>query len=189
MASQFGAVQLAHEFLAEQIKEGDLCIDCTAGRGNDTAFLCMLVGESGKVLSFDIQKEAIESTRKLLEQRSLTARAEIFQVSHSEIDKYAAPGSVSAIVFNFGWLPGGNHRINTRAETSIEAIQKGLVLLKPYGVMSLSIYYGRDTGTEERDAILKYLSELSVREYTVLVSEFVNRPNCPPIGVRIYKGR
>ncbi|MBP3854978.1 MAG: hypothetical protein IK990_05105 [Ruminiclostridium sp.] len=44
MASTFGAVQLAHEFLEKQVSAGDICIDCTAGRGNDTVFLCELVG-------------------------------------------------------------------------------------------------------------------------------------------------
>ena len=53
--------------------------------------------------------------------------------------------------------------------------------------MSLSIYYGRDTGFEEKDAILEFIRTLPVGEYAVIVSEFVNRPNCPPISVRIYK--
>ncbi len=189
MASQFGAVQLAHEFLSAHVKEGDFCIDCTAGRGNDTAFLCGLVGESGRVIAFDIQQDAVDSTKKLLGEKGFSERAEVYCVSHSEVDKYAEEGTVSAIVFNFGWLPGGDHTINTRRETSIEALEKGLKLLRPDGVMSLSIYYGRDTGTEERDALLEYLRSLPVREYTVLVSEFVNRPNDPPISVRVYKGK
>ena len=189
MPSQFGAVQLAHEFLAAHVKEGDLCIDCTAGRGNDTAFLCGLCGETGKVLAFDIQPAAVESTRALLEERGLSDRAEVHLESHSLIDSYAEENTVSAIVFNFGWLPGGDHKINTRKDTSIEAIEKGLRLLRPQGIMSLSIYYGRDTGTEEKDAILAFLKTLPLREYTVIVSEFVNRPNDPPISVRIYKGR
>lgn len=187
MPSQFGAVQLAHEFLAAHVREGDLCIDCTAGRGNDTAFLCALVGKTGRVIAFDIQQAAVDSTNALLAERKLTA--EVHLASHSRIDEFAEAGTVSAIVFNFGWLPGGDHTVNTRGETSIEAIEKGLKLLKANGVMSLSIYYGRETGTDERDAILKYLKTLPLREYTVIVSEFVNRPNDPPISVRIYKGR
>jgi SAM-dependent methyltransferase len=189
MASQFGAVHLAHSFLSENVNRGDFCIDCTAGRGNDTAFLCELVGESGRVVAFDIQSEAVESTKKLLAERGLSGNAEVYLESHENIDRYAEPETVSAIVFNFGWLPGGDHSINTKKESSIAAIEKGLRLLKPNGVMSLSIYYGRDTGFEEKDALLSYLRTLSVREYTVIVSEFANRPNCPPISVSIYKGR
>lgn len=189
MASQFGAVHLAHEFLSAHIKKGDTCIDCTAGRGNDTAFLCEAVGENGRVVAFDIQKEAVDSTNALLKEKGLDGIAEVYLESHENIDKYAEPNTVSAIVFNFGWLPGGDHKINTRSESSIAAIEKGLLLLKPNGVMSLSIYYGRDTGTKERDDLLSYFKTLSVKDYTVIVSEFVNRPNCPPISVRIYKGR
>ena len=54
-------------FLEEHVEEGDLCIDATAGNGHDTLFLCMLAGEKGKVAAFDIQKQAIEATRKRLE--------------------------------------------------------------------------------------------------------------------------
>lgn len=187
MASTFGAVQLAHEFLKQQVRQGDLCIDCTAGRGNDTVFLCSLVGNTGKVLSFDIQKEAVESTSLLVDQSGYSQIAEVILDSHENIDKYAEKSSVSAIVFNFGWLPGGDHKIHTQTESSIKAIEKGLELLKSGGVMSLSIYYGRDTGFEEKQVILDYIKNLPVKSYTVIVSEFVNRPNCPPISVRIYK--
>ena len=189
MPSQFGAVHLAHEFLAAQVKPGDICIDCTAGRGNDTAFLCSLVGEKGRVLAFDIQPDAVDSTRALLGERGYSAIGEVYLDSHANVDKYAEEGTVRAAVFNFGWLPGGDHSINTRAESSIEALTKCLRLLRPDGVMSLSIYYGRDTGTEERDAILEFLRSLPLREYTVIVSEFANRTNDPPISVRVYKGR
>lgn len=189
MPSQFGAVHLAHEFLAAHVKSGDLCIDCTAGRGNDTAFLCSLVGESGRVLAFDIQPAAVESTRALIAGRGCSDICEVYLDSHANVDKYAQAGTVKAAVFNFGWLPGGDHKINTRADSSIEALKKCLDLLTPDGVMSLSIYYGRDTGTDERDAILAFLRELPLREYTVIISEFANRPNDPPISVRVYKGR
>jgi SAM-dependent methyltransferase len=188
MPSQFGAVHLAHKLLEDNVKRGDFCIDCTAGRGNDTAFLCELVGNGGRVLAFDIQQAAIDSTNALLMQKGLSDIAEVHLDSHSNIDRYAEPETAAAIVFNFGWLPGGDHTINTAKETSIAAIEKGLKILKPNGVMSLSIYYGRDTGFEERDALLEYLRTLPLKEYTVIVSEFVNRPNCPPISVSIYKG-
>ncbi len=189
MPSQFGAVHLAHEFLSAHVKSGDLCIDCTAGRGNDTAFLCSLVGDGGRVLAFDIQPEAVESTKALLNERGYADVGEVYLESHANVDRYAEEGTVKAAVFNFGWLPGGDHSINTRADSSVEALKKCLKLLTPDGIMSLSVYYGRDTGTEERDAILGFLRGLPLREYTVIVSEFANRPNDPPISIRVYKGR
>ncbi len=187
MPSTFGAVHLAHEFLRLHVSEGDICIDCTAGRGKDTAFLCSLVGESGKVISLDIQPEAVESTKELIEASGYSQICRVCLDSHENVARYAAPGTVSAIVFNFGWLPGGDHTKHTHTESSLTALRECLPLLKEGGVMSLSIYYGRDTGFEEKDAILKFLRELPVGEFAAVVSEFVNRPNCPPISVRVYK--
>ena len=108
-------------------------------------------------------------------------------MSHSDMDIVAAPESADCIVFNFGWLPGGSHKIFTRPDTSIAAVEAGLKILKPGGVMSLCLYYGRDCGYEERDALLSYFQTIDDRKFTVLVSQFVNRPNDPPIPVFIWK--
>lgn len=187
--TSFSALELAHKFIAENVSEGDICIDATAGRGNDTAFLCGLVGESGHVIAFDIQQEAISSTVALLEAKGLDGRATLILGSHSEMDSYAEAGTVACVVFNFGWLPGGNHDINTKAQTSIEALEKALGLLREDGIISASIYYGRNTGFEERDALLEYFRQIDSRRFTVLVGDFANRGGCPPIPVFIWKGK
>ncbi len=187
MASTYGAVTLAHDFIKKYVKEGDFCIDATAGRGNDTLFLAKLVGESGKVLSFDIQPEAIESTKALLSDNGIE-NAQVIHDSHVNMDAYAKDGSVDCIVFNFGWLPGADHSVSTKPDTSIEAVKKGLELLRDKGIMSLCIYYGRESGFEERDALLEFVENMDSKKYTAVVSRFVNRPNCPPIFVAIRKG-
>ncbi len=184
----FSALDVCHAILKKHVKQGDLCIDATAGRGFDTAYLCSLTGSEGVVHSFDIQQDAIDSTAALLKERGLSDIARLHLDSHSHMDSYAEDGTVSCITFNFGWLPGGDHSINTRKETSIEAVEKGLRLLSDGGLMSLVIYYGRDTGFEERDALLEYIRTIDHREFTVIVTDFVNRPNCPPIPVFIWKG-
>lgn len=185
---KFSALDICHAILKKHVKQGDICIDATAGRGFDTAFLCEIAGESGHIHSFDIQQDAIDSTAALLAERGLSDRCELHLESHSEMDKYAEEGTVSCITFNFGWLPGGDHSINTRKETSIAAIEKGLSLLKDGGLMSLVIYYGRDTGFEEKDALLEYVKTIDHRKYTVIEMPFANRPNCPPIPVFIWNG-
>ena len=91
------------------------------------------------------------------------------------------------ICFNFGYLPGGDHNLSTRTETSIEAIRQGLAILKSGGIMSLCIYSGKDTGFEEKAGILTYLKTLAPKEYTVIVNEYYNRGNCPPLPVFIFK--
>ena len=182
----FNTLKLAHRFIKENIKTGDFWIDATAGRGNDTLFLSNLVGNDGKVIAFDIQDDAVESTKKLLAENSVT-NTEVIKDSHHNMDNYAKEGTVDGIVFNFGYLPGGDHNICTRAESSIPAIEKGLTLLKTNGVMSLCIYYGGDSGFDEKDALMEYLKTIDSKKYTVLLTDFYNRPNCPPIAVFITK--
>ena len=57
---QLNTLGMVHEFLKRHVRPGALCIDATAGRGRDTALLCRLAGETGRVLAFDIQREAVE---------------------------------------------------------------------------------------------------------------------------------
>lgn len=174
-------------FLKEHVAEGDFCIDATAGNGHDTELLCRLTGPSGKVLAFDIQKQALLSTSQRLEQSGLSDRAELILDSHVNLRSYADPESVSCIVFNFGYLPSGDHTIATRASTSIPAVEAALSLLKPHGLLSLCIYSGGDTGFEERDALLTYLKQLDSRKYLVILTSYYNRPNNPPIPVLVIK--
>lgn len=178
-------LKLVHSFLVSHVKPGDVCIDATAGRGRDTALLARLAGPAGSVLSMDIQPEAIRQTKKLLAEEGLSA--EVVLDSHTSMAKYRAPETVDAIVFNFGRLPGGDPEIMTKAETSVEAIDAGLSLLRRGGVMALAIYYGGPNGYGERDAILAHLKTLDDRLYSVLVTEWTNRPNDPPMAVFIQK--
>ena len=174
-------------FIRDHVKEGDICIDATAGNGNDTLALCQLVGESGKVIAFDIQETAIANTKKRLLDNGVEDRAEVYMESHTKMDKYAQENSVSCIVFNFGYLPGGDHNLSTRKESSIEAIHTGLRLLRKGGLMSLCIYSGGDSGFEERDALLEELKTLDRKKYLVILSCYYNRPNHPPIPAFIVK--
>ncbi|HCO29079.1 MAG TPA: 16S rRNA (cytosine(1402)-N(4))-methyltransferase [Lachnospiraceae bacterium] len=180
---------LARNFMKEAICEGSLVIDATMGRGFDTEYLCELVGEKGKVIGFDIQEEAFFSTKERLEQAGLLNRAQLIVKGHEYMAQYAIEQSVSGIMFNFGYLPKGDHTISTRKETSIQAIEAGLSLLKVGGVMSLCIYHGKDTGFEERDALLEYLKQIDHKKYTVIKTELYNRPNFPPIFVGIVRDK
>lgn len=178
---------LAHKFLQEHVKPGSFCIDATAGRGRDTLFLCNLIGKQGSMLAFDIQKPALESTENLLREQGVLDRVKLIWDSHSNMEKYAEKETVDCIVFNLGWLPGGDHTIFTKAETSIPAITQGLSLLKPGGIMSVCIYYGGMSGYQEKEELLRFFHSIDSKNYTVLVSEFYNRDGDPPIPVFIWK--
>lgn len=183
----FSALNIIHRLIKEKVQPGDICIDATAGRGNDTLLLAKLVGESGHVTAFDIQQDAVDSTKALLAANGMTERTDVLLKSHSEMGEMFEENTVSCITFNFGWLPKGDHNIFTSKSTSIPAIEQGLKLLKSGGIMTLIIYYGRETGFEERDALLEYLPTIDSSRFTVIEMPFVNRPNCPPIPIIILK--
>ncbi len=174
-------------FLEDIIQEGSFCIDATAGGGNDTLFLCEKVGKSGSVMAFDVQQAALDKTAQRLEEKGVRERAELILDSHANLASYAEMESADAIMFNFGYFPGGDHTIHTKAESSIKAIEAGLKILKKDGMMSLCIYSGGDSGFEEKDALLEYLKMLDSKKYLVIESQYYNRPNNPPIPVMIVK--
>lgn len=175
------------QFVKLQVHPGDLCIDATMGNGNDTALLCQLTGPDGLVLAFDIQEKALSATRHRLDALGIPENYRLILASHESMEDHAAPDSVSCIIFNLGYLPGGDHSTCTRAESSLRAIRTGLRLLKQGGLMAVCIYSGQDTGFEERDAVLAFVRTLDSRKYLVIQSEYVNRPNHPPIPVLIIK--
>lgn len=183
---KYQITEYCHHFIAEYIHEGDCCIDATCGNGNDTLFLCQNVGQTGKVYAFDIQETAVENTRRRIEEAGYGERAVLICDSHENMASYVRE-EADVIMFNFGYLPGGDHSLATKAETSLTAVEQGLALLKAGGVMSLCIYSGGDTGYDEKNALLEYLIDLDPGKWLVLVHEFYNRKNDPPLPVFVIR--
>lgn len=176
-----------HSVLQSSIEEGDFCIDATAGKGKDTLFLCENVGENGRVLAFDIQEDAIHQARQLLANAGLKDRVRFVLDGHEHMDQYAEVESASVILFNLGYLPGGDHSLATKESTTLEAAGKGLSILKKQGVMCICIYSGGDSGFSEREAVLAWAETLPAKEYDVISCPFINKPNNPPLPVFIRK--
>lgn len=173
-------------FLEKIIEKGDVVIDATMGNGYDTVYLGNLVGENGKVYAFDVQEEALKSTRKKVIRDNMEDRVELILDGHENLDKYVKE-SVSCIVFNLGYLPRAKHVIITKPDTTLEAIKKGLNLLKPNGIMSIAAYIGHEGGLEEKNHICEYLDSLDQKEYNVLHMEFTNQINNPPQLILVEK--
>ena len=106
----------SHELFRLQVKPGGTYIDATMGNGHDTQFLCELAGETGKVLAFDIQEQALETTEKRLLEAGLRERAGLVLDSHIHMENYVEAETVDGIYFNFGYLPGGKHELATKAD-------------------------------------------------------------------------
>lgn len=170
---------LSHDVLKEAVQKGDTVIDATMGNGHDTLFLCELVGETGRVLAFDVQQKAVESTRQRLEENGMMGRARLYHMGHERMDE-AGVGDVSAIVFNLGWLPGGDKTITTLWETTQTALKKALALLKKNGVLLLCAYPGHAEGDRERAEVINFLASLPPQQYNVLHQRFLNAgPGAP----------
>ncbi len=184
---QLNTLSMVHRFLEQSVKPGSFCIDATAGKGRDTALLCRLAGEMGRVLAFDIQQVAVDQTKALLAAEGLTA--EVVLDSHAHMERYAEAGTADCVVFNFGRLPGGDPAVFTRADSSVAALDAALRVLKPGGMVAIALYYGGANGYTERDAVLAWLETLDDRRFSVLRCDWANRRNDPPMPIFIWKER
>lgn len=165
--------------------------------------------ESGSVIAFDVQELALTNTRDKLAKHGFTSETivapdnetkdsaiqnsdksnatTLILDSHANILNYVKEESAQAVVFNLGYLPGGDHSKATHAESTIPAIEAALKAIKRGGVISICIYSGGDSGFEEKNQVLEYLKTLDQRKYLVVKNDFYNKPNNPPIPVFIVK--
>lgn len=170
---------LAADYMTRSLREGDVAVDATMGNGHDTQFLCGLVGESGRVYAFDVQQSALDNTAARLEAAGLRSRAELILSGHEKMAEYVKT-PVRAVMFNLGWLPGAEHIVTTKTNTTLEAVRAAAQLLLPGGIMTVCVYPGHEEGTRELAALLEWASGLDVRTFNVLHHHFIcAAPNTP----------
>jgi len=150
--------ELAWSLLRPAIRDGDLAIDATAGNGHDTVFLAECVGPRGRVIAFDVQQEAIRSAALRVETAGFTERVEFHVKSHVHMQDHARPGSVAAVMFNLGYLPGADRHMTTVAGETLMAMDAAARLLKPGGVLSVVCYPGHEAGAHEAGAVEEWMS-------------------------------
>ena len=170
---------LARDVLLQALRPGDTVADATMGNGHDTLFLAEQVGPEGHVYAFDIQEKAVEATRNLLKQHGMEDRVTLFCRSHAGLAD-TVPAKLSAVVFNLGWLPGGDHRVTTRCESTGKAVLGALKCLKSGGVVTVCVYPGHEEGIRELEMLCAMLAGLSNREYNVLRQTFLNAGDGAP---------
>jgi len=182
------ARHLAADYMARIIRPGDSVVDATMGNGKDTLFLAELVGESGHVYAFDVQQEAVARTRERVEEAGFEGRTTLILAGHETMAQHV-PQGVSAVMFNLGWLPGAQHIVTTKTETTLVAVEAALSLIAPGGVVTVCIYPGHEEGTRELHALLDYAGRLSVRTYNVLHHHFLNAAQGTPQLILIQKNK
>ncbi len=179
-------LQYAQTLLKSVVLDGDIAVDATAGNGHDTLFLAQLVGDEGFVYSFDVQKQAVDATLHRLLDNGLEHRALILNTGHENIAQHVTK-PVAGAIFNLGYLPGGNHSIVTKSNTTVTAIGSLLKLLKVGGMIVLVVYHGHEGGKEERDEVIRFVSDLPQKYVHVLRYEFINQKNDPPFIIALEK--
>ena len=175
------------------ISRGDLVVDCTMGNGHDTLSLACAVGitesgadSAGIVLSFDVQDSALKNTEKLLAENGINniEKSGIFLIkdSHENIDKYLKTWNTkpSAIVFNLGFMPGGDKTILTEKHSTVKAVKKAIELIKDDGIVSVTTYSGHPEGAEENIALLETLRTLPPKRYHVVYMDMLNQRKTAP---------
>lgn len=177
---------LAHDYWKKHLRPGDCAIDATCGNGRDTLALANIIlnHPQSAVWSLDIQQTALENAESFLKRalsEPLFSRILFHHLCHAEIDRIPLPHPPRLIVYNLGYLPGGNKAITTETTTTLQSVQKALLLLGEEGALSITCYPGHPEGKREEAAIVEWASGLSSLDMTVCYHRWVNRPDSPSL--------
>lgn len=181
------ARHLAARYMEDILREGDAAVDATMGNGGDTAFLCKLVGETGHVLCLlTCSRKRLTGTAARLEEAGMRSRATLILAGHETMRDHV-PVSPRVVMFNLGWLPGAEHVVTTKTETTMQAAEAALDLVLPDGFVSICIYPGHEEGARELHALLNWAAGLDVRAYNVLHHDFIAAKAGTPHLILIQK--
>ena len=168
-------IELAHDFWKKILKPGDCAIDATCGNGHDSLFITQLIGPDGELHCIDVQKSAIANTKAKI---NFPIDRLHFHLGSHEI---LPPVSPKLIVYNLGYLPGGDKSLTTLTKTTLKSVQNALEIIQPGGLISITCYPGHPEGKVEQEALLQYVSEISNINYTVSTINCANRPFSPSL--------
>lgn len=149
------------DYLCGNVTEEDTIVDATVGNGNDTLLLSRL---ASFVFGFDIQKEAIDHTDSLLKVSGIDNYKLILD-SHENILNHVK--NFKGVVFNLGYLPGGDKTITTKASTTVKTLKRLTKHLKQGSFIILTCYRGHNEGLKESNKVLDFVNTLD-ESFTVL---------------------
>ena len=182
---------VVQELLAGHISKGDQVMDGTMGNGYDTLFLWQQVQPEGCVTAFDLQAEALETTRFRLIAAGWSGdphTLRLIQDNHSRLADYVQK-PLKAVMFNLGYLPGSDKTTVTQwhdLKQSLEALRNDYLLL-PGGIISVISYSGHSGGQEEQQQLLAYAECLPSEKWAVMVMRRINASLSAPVMVLIQK--
>lgn len=183
-----GPVPLSHLLLRALVPPGCRVADATCGNGKDTLLLAELVGPHGRVFAFDIQQTARERTMARLREADLHERVDIHASGHERMAaELSAP--LAAVVFNLGWLPGGDRTVTTRPETTRVALDASLSLLQPGGCLLITCYPGHGGGDREAADVCAWAAALPPGHWHVWRMGQLNVAADAPFCLLIQQGK
>ena len=172
-------VGLHKHFIMEHLREGDVAVDFTMGNGNDTLFLSKAVGERGRVYAFDIQEDALISTREHLIKEGAPENYTLICASYHKVKEFVRE-PIKAGMFNLGYLPGaGNKQLTTKRSTTLPAVQKAMEMLGENAVLLVAVYPGHPEGAAEGRELTEYFSTISRFKYSISQFRMLNSPESP----------
>ncbi len=177
---------MAQRWVAERLRPGAAAVDATAGNGVDTLFLARTAGPRGRVFAFDVQPEALARTRDRLNAARAggerLAGVELLCAGHERMAEYIPAelhGRIGAVMFNLGYLPGGDTSVITRPDTTLPALETALRLLAPGGVLTAVLYPGHPGGDEEARAVERWMAALPAAAAQTVLYRFPQRETSP----------
>lgn len=175
-------IELAHSYWKALLSPTDCAIDATAGNGFDTLQLATILLPYGKIFAIDIQKEALEATKKRLQEHfseEHLQRVSFHERSHATFPPEAHEKPIKLIVYNLGYLPRSDKQIKTLAHSTLESLENGLNLLQKGGMISVMCYPGHEEGKVEEGAVLAWAQKLPPKEIKSWHHTQPNKPNSP----------
>lgn len=164
----------------QHLEPGDVAIDATCGNGHDTLALAKRILPSGKLYALDIQKSALGAAKKLVEE-TLGKQDNIVYLLQ---DHETLPGEeegVKLIVYNLGYLPGGDKSITTKTEITLKSVGAALKKLQPGGIVCITCYPGHEEGAIEQEALLEFCKTLDPKAFSITHHQWINREKAPSL--------
>ena len=183
-----GLTEKAQTIVRRAVRGGDWLLDATAGNGHDTVFLARLAGPQ-RVLAVDLQSAAIEKTGLLLAQEGLAGVGLVTANHADELERLLVAdagvwiGRFGAVMFNLGYLPGGDHVLVTQADTTVRALRAACQLLRAEGVLTVLCYRGHAGGPEEYSAVREEASRQQQQFQVDEIAGGTGNPTAPVLFV------
>lgn len=179
---RFPHLDLAKSIWSRHLEVGDAAIDATCGNGHDTLFLAKFGLSS--LFALDIQAAAIAKTRELLEEHleeEELQRVVLCHLSHEDMRKVPIAQPPRLIVYNLGYLPGGDKNLTTQTASTLQSVASALSILGKRGAVSITCYPGHDEGKKEEEALLDFARTLPPHEWEVRHQRWLNRHRSPSL--------